>query len=749
MPNAHHESIHTSRSAGDQGNNVLRFFTAAILSLAPVITSFLLLNAKGPLYLVAGYCLSVVLLGAFKRHLTIRLALFVLLGLGLIVLSMQVLITPLSAYLVWLRLVEVGKMRGSVSFIFTVFLGYFSSLFLLFLYSSRYARPIAAYAALLCFTALLITRVWFLLAGCVTAVVLLLVLRPRPREHKTRAEGKIITPAALRIAGLTAAALIFSLAFAAVMQARGSRFIDQVLSPGLRNTTLAVFPRFPLLYDIPGYGASISEKQIGDPPTLSESEVFQVSVAEGSSLSGATLYLRTAVFDRFDGSSWHRPEEPDGTGEKDRSQNDILITQNREEYERLSATAFDRELTIEVKTDFYTSLPHTLNTTAVHAERPITISRGNRATGYVLDEPLLYGEKVRLGEIIPVGREESGSHGPLPEELRKKYLRRPTSLSDEIIFLGESLQKASVTETVTAIGRYLSESYRYSLDVPGLDRNRSVLDTFLFERKEGFCVHFATAYIMLARINGIPARYATGFFVHLPGSTAGGDAAIPADVSVRTTTSVTGMSAHAWPEVYIPERGWMVYEATPPMQPGVYNNPDFWDRYIGQRGSSTVRQMRTIAGEQLPDIEDAEQGRPSPAVPIGATAAVFAAASAFLSIRTVQRNKARRKALNTVGTREGLMLQRYAGALVRTADGMGVRRPAEIGWIRWEEEVEEKAAARVSEGGPEAALPSAQISTACAAIRACFFGNRSPGRQELASVRTLYRRLRRIDRSRR
>jgi transglutaminase-like putative cysteine protease len=720
---------------------VFRFSTAALLSLAPVITSFLLLNAKGPLYLVIGWCLGVVLLGAFRRHFTIRWALFVLLGTGIIVLSMQVLITPLSAYLVWLRLVEAGKMRGSVSFIFTVFLGYFSSLFLLYLYSSRSARPLAAYAAFLCFTAFMITRRWFLLTGCVAAVVLLLVLPSGPRDHKNSAEGKTIAPA-LRIAGLSAAALIIAFAFAAVIHPRGSRFIDQVLSPGLRNTTLAVFPRFPLLYDIPGYGASISEKQIGDPPTLSESEVFQVSVAEGSPLSGTTLYLRTAVFDRFDGSSWHRPEE------EDRSQNDIFITQNRAEYERLSATTFDRELTIEVKTDFYTTLPHTLNTTAVYAEKPITVSRGNRASGYVLEDPLLFEEMVRLGEIAPAaraGREESGSNGPLPEELQEKYLRRPTSLSDEIISLGESLQKQSVTETVTAIGRHLSDSYRYSLDVPGLDRNRSVLDTFLFERKEGFCVHFATAYIMLARINGIPARYATGFFVHLPGSAASGDASIPADGSVRTTTSVTGMSAHAWPEVYIPERGWTVYEATPPMRPGVYDNPDFWDRYIGRQGSSTVRQMRTIAGEQLPEIEDAEQGRPSPAVPIAAAAAVFSAAITFLSIRVVLRNKARRKALNTVGTKEGLILQRYAGALVRTAEGMGVRRPAEIGWIRWEEEV----SARVGEVGPAAAVPSLQISAGCAAIRACFFGNRPPSRQELVTVRTLHRRLRKLDRSRR
>lgn len=74
------------------------------------------------------------------------------------------------------------------------------------------------------------------------------------------------------------------------------------------------------------------------------------------------------------------------------------------------------------------------------------------------------------------------------------------------------------------------------------------LDYFLLERREGYCTYFATAFVLLARAEGFPARYVQGFCVPMKGS--------------QDAVVLSGM-AHSWPEVYIEEVGWIPFEPTP------------------------------------------------------------------------------------------------------------------------------------------------------------------------------------------
>lgn len=76
----------------------------------------------------------------------------------------------------------------------------------------------------------------------------------------------------------------------------------------------------------------------------------------------------------------------------------------------------------------------------------------------------------------------------------------------------------------------------------------SFLDYFIFDKREGYCVHFATAFVLLARAEGFPARYVQGFCVP---EVSGDD------------TPVYSYMAHAWPEVYIEGKGWIPFEPTP------------------------------------------------------------------------------------------------------------------------------------------------------------------------------------------
>ena len=83
---------------------------------------------------------------------------------------------------------------------------------------------------------------------------------------------------------------------------------------------------------------------------------------------------------------------------------------------------------------------------------------------------------------------------------------------------------------------------------PEIDTTEEFLDHLIFEKRTGYCVYYATAFVLLARHEGIPARYVQGFIV---------------SPEKYTSVKVTGNSAHAWPECYIRGLGWVAFEPTP------------------------------------------------------------------------------------------------------------------------------------------------------------------------------------------
>ena len=106
-------------------------------------------------------------------------------------------------------------------------------------------------------------------------------------------------------------------------------------------------------------------------------------------------------------------------------------------------------------------------------------------------------------------------------------------------------------ERLQAIERELA-GYAYNTN-PGklpqkVKSQEEFLDYFLLESKQGYCTYFATAFVLLARAEGFPARYVEGFCVPLNQS---------------KEMHVTSGMAHAWPEVYIEGIGWLPFEPTP------------------------------------------------------------------------------------------------------------------------------------------------------------------------------------------
>ena len=135
--------------------------------------------------------------------------------------------------------------------------------------------------------------------------------------------------------------------------------------------------------------------------------------------------------------------------------------------------------------------------------------------------------------------------------LEEPYVEKVTALTERL-----TAGKTSTYNQAMAIQQYLRADggFTYSLTLAPPAKNRSgdnagfdSLTNFLVT-KQGYCVQFATAMVMMSRAAGIPARMAIGF---LPGTRAKG------------VWTVTAADAHAWPELYLDGIGWTRFEPTP------------------------------------------------------------------------------------------------------------------------------------------------------------------------------------------
>ena len=113
-------------------------------------------------------------------------------------------------------------------------------------------------------------------------------------------------------------------------------------------------------------------------------------------------------------------------------------------------------------------------------------------------------------------------------------------------------------EVLNGIKNKIASTCTYSLNPGKTSLSKDFVNDFLLEKHNGFCTHFATSLVMLARMAGIPARYATGYVV-VENDVKSGQK--NADGSI--TVNVKDSRSHAWAEVYLDDIGWVPYECTP------------------------------------------------------------------------------------------------------------------------------------------------------------------------------------------
>lgn len=102
------------------------------------------------------------------------------------------------------------------------------------------------------------------------------------------------------------------------------------------------------------------------------------------------------------------------------------------------------------------------------------------------------------------------------------------------------------------LAMFRDESFFYTLSPPPLGNHP--VDDFLFTTRKGFCEHYASAFAVLMRAAGIPARIVTGYL--------GGEIN-----PVGNYMIVRQAEAHAWTEVWFRDEGWVRVDPTAAVSP--------------------------------------------------------------------------------------------------------------------------------------------------------------------------------------
>jgi transglutaminase-like putative cysteine protease len=103
-----------------------------------------------------------------------------------------------------------------------------------------------------------------------------------------------------------------------------------------------------------------------------------------------------------------------------------------------------------------------------------------------------------------------------------------------------------------ALRMFNKDDFYYTLTPPLLTKDN--VDDFLFSTKQGFCEHYAGAFVVMMRAAGIPARVVTGY--------QGGTFNPVSDYMI-----IYQRNAHAWTEIWLDEQGWARIDPTAAVSP--------------------------------------------------------------------------------------------------------------------------------------------------------------------------------------
>ncbi|MFB2653170.1 transglutaminase TgpA family protein [Shewanella seohaensis] len=316
-----------------------------------------------------------------------------------------------------------------------------------------------------------------------------------------------------------------------------------------------VLPRFAPLWLVP----NMKEAQTGLSDTLSVSDIskltrssalaFRVSFTEARPIQ-AELYWRALVLEDYDGQTWRQD-----VGIKQIQKDALFFPPSRPDPARQLPAAMTDD------TGSHAPQRYDYQVIVEPSHQPWLFGLD---VAYSQDEKVINLPDYRLYSLRNVDQRLGYSARSWPKaqmdlkltaKQRQINLKLPEGTNPKTLALAAEF-KANYPEPkqrlLAMMGYFNREPFFYTLTPPPIGPQQ--VDDFLFENKAGFCAHYASAFIFMARATGLPARMVTGY--------QGGEYNPQADY-----LSVYQYMAHAWAEVWLENEGWVRFDPTAMVAP--------------------------------------------------------------------------------------------------------------------------------------------------------------------------------------
>ncbi len=259
----------------------------------------------------------------------------------------------------------------------------------------------------------------------------------------------------------------------------------------------------------------------------SDAELFVVQ-------ANAESYWRSATLANFDGRTWGLPDRP-----LDSSRADAVAIRptDQEIRQQIRVVQLSGALVPAAPDPVAASGPNDLRfdgDTSMLVTRQSDVSTGD--TFQVVSASPRFDPAV-LAAATSI---DPGDH---------MYLELPDDFPDVARRLASQVTAGATSsyEAALLLQNWFQSEFSYSLEVqPGHGNN--AIEGFLRERI-GYCEQFAGTYAAMMRSIGVPSRVSVGFTTGRP--------------IAANSYSVAGRNAHAWPEVWFDDVGWVLFEPTP------------------------------------------------------------------------------------------------------------------------------------------------------------------------------------------
>ena len=265
----------------------------------------------------------------------------------------------------------------------------------------------------------------------------------------------------------------------------------------------------------------------------------------------------------------------------------------------VSGTTLRQEIQISELTGLW--LPGAYQPAQITTDTEVSFDRESSSIILVSPDSKLT-PKYQLDSLIPDFAAAAQAQAGTKQELDPIYFEKSQSPAITPELLAQITANATTPfEQAIALQNWFRSQFRYD-DTVDFSQSADPLAEFL-QTAAGFCQQFSSAFALFARALGLGSRVAVGF---TPGDPVG--AANQPEQSGAGTREyqVRGRHAHAWPEIYFADLGWVPFEPTPGR-----GDPQTAP-YTGVSAAQAVPPAATAVGSTVPDNSGVTTVAPTP-----------------------------------------------------------------------------------------------------------------------------------------